>query len=189
MQTQSNVTEDLGYVRGVVRGASTGAFPAAIAYLWAAIGLVGFSLIDFAPDRVPLFWIIAAPLGFLLSAWLGWRHGRRVGQESRREGARHMLHWGALLVAIFLLYPLIATGALRDEAIAQVILLMAALAYFLGGLHLVPALRWAALAMVLGFIVTVTVDRFAWTALGILFAIGLIITARVAGESRGQRPA
>lgn len=189
MQSQGNVTEDLGYVRGVVRGASAGAFPAAIAYLWAAIGLIGFSLIDFAPERVGLFWTVAAPLGFVLSAWLGWRHGRSVGQESRREGIRHMLHWGALLVAIFLLYPLVATGTLRNEAIAQVILLMTALVYFLGGLHLVPALRWPALAMVLGYIVTVTVDRFAWTALGILFAIGLIITARVAGEGRGQRPA
>lgn len=189
MQTQSNVNDDLGYVRDVVRGAGDGAFPPAIAYLWAAIGLVGFSLIDFAPERVALFWSIAAPAGFLLSAWLGWRHGRRVGQESRREGSKHMLHWGALLVAIFLLYPLIASGELRGEAIAQVILLIVALGYFLGGVHLSPALRWAALAMTVGYIVTVTIDAFAWTALGTLFAIGLVITARMAGDSRGQRTA
>lgn len=184
MQQQSDIREDLGYVRDVVRGAGAGAFPATIAYLWAAIGLVGFSLIDFSPQNVSLFWSIAAPVGFVLSAWLGWRHGRRVGQESRREGERHMLHWGALLVTIFLLYPLIAGGALRDEAIAQVILLIVALGYFLGGVHLVPALRWAALAMVVGYIVTVVIDGFAWTALGILFAVGLVITARLAGESR-----
>lgn len=189
MQPQSSIGEDLGYVRDVVRGASSAAFPPAIAYLWAAIGAVGFSLIDFAPELVAGFWSVAAPAGFILSAGLGWRHGRTVGQESRAGGRRHMLHWGALMVAIFLLYPLIAAGQLEGRTIAQVILLIAALAYFLASLHLAPALRWAALAMAIAYVVTLTIDRFAWTALGILFAIGLVITARLSRENRGPRPA
>lgn len=182
MPATTDARHDLGYVRDVVNRSERGAFPSAIAYLWAAIGVVGFSLIDFAPERVGIYWTIAAPVGFLLSAWLGWRQARVVGQESAREGRGHMLHWGALTVAIFLLYPLIAQGALRGEAIAQVILLMVSLGYFLAGIHLVPALRWAALAMAIGYVVTVTIDAFAWTALGVLFAAGLVISARVAGD-------
>lgn len=189
MQPQSSIGKDLGYVRDVVRGAGSAPFPPAIAYLWAVIGAVGFSLIDFAPQRVWLFWSIAAPAGFVISAWLGGRHGRTVGQESRKSGRSHMLHWGALMLAIFLLYPLMANGQLEGKTIAQVILLIAALTHFLGSLHLAPALRWAALAMVLGYIVTFTVDGFAWTALGIMFAIGLVITARLSAGSRGQRTA
>ncbi|MGI8618434.1 MAG: hypothetical protein ACR2L6_05020 [Gemmatimonadaceae bacterium] len=177
----TNVQDDLGYVRDVVRRSERSAFPSGIAYLWAAIGLVGFSLIDFAPERVGLFWAIASPVGFILSAWLGWRQARIAGQESAREGRQHMMHWAGLLVAIFLLIPLMLQGTLRDETIAQVILLMVALAYFLAGIHLSPPLRWAALAMVLGYIVTVTIDGFAWTALGVLFAAGLVASARVAG--------
>lgn len=182
MPATTDTRDDLGYVRDVVNRSERSAFPSAIAYLWAAIGLVGFSLIDFAPERVGLYWMIAAPVGFVLSAWLGWRQARVVGQESAREGRAHMLHWGGLVVAIFLLYPLIAEGALRGESIAQVILLMVALAYFLAGIHLAPALRWAALAMAIGYVVTVTIDGFAWTALGVLFAAGLVISARVAGD-------
>lgn len=189
MQPQGSISEDLGYVRNIVRRAATPAFPPAIAYLWAAIGAVGFSLIDIAPAQVGIFWSIAAPAGFIISMWLGWQHSRRVGQESRRFGTRHMLHWGALLATVFLLYPLIVSGQLRGETIAQVILLIVALGYFLGGIHLVPALRWAALAMLLGYLVTVTIDGFAWTALGILFAAGLVITGRVAGGGGGQRSA
>lgn len=41
----------------------------------------------------------------------------------------------------------------------------------------------------LGYVVTITADGFAWTALGVLFAAGLVISARVAGGGRGQQPA
>ena len=189
MSGTTNVRDDLGYVRDVVNRSERSAFPAGIAYLWAAIGLIGFSLIDFAPENVGLYWIVAAPIGFLLSMWMGARQARTAGQLSAREGRGQMLHWGALMVAIFLLYPLIARGSLQGETIAQVILLLVALAYFLAGVHLMPALKWAALAMALGYIVTVTVDGFAWTALGVLFAVGLVISARVAGGGRGHQTA
>ena len=185
MPANTDVRDDLGYVRDVLRRSERSAFPRAIAYLWAAIGLVGFSLIDFAPERVGLFWTIASPVGFLLSAWLGWRHAREAGQESAREGRRHLLHWGGVLAAIFLLYPLIAQAALQGRAIAQVILLIVALGYFLAGVHLAPALKWAAAAMAVGYVATITLDGFAWTALGVLFALGLIASALAAGTGRG----
>ena len=189
MPATTDMRDDLGYVRDVVHRSERSAFPGGIAYLWAAIGLVGFSLIDFAPERVPLFWTIASPTGFLLSAWLGWQHAREAGQESAREGRNHMLHWGGLVVAIFLLYPLIAQNALQGKAIAQVILLFVALAYFLAGVHLAPPLKWAAAAMAVGYVATLTLDDFAWTALGVLFALGLIASALAAGKGRGSRRA
>lgn len=186
MSGSTNVRDDLGYIRDVVTRSEGSAFPRGIAYLWAAIGFVGFSLIDFAPERVSMFWTITSPLGFILSAWLGWRHARETGQQSRREGQAHMLHWGGLMGAVFLLYPLIERGALQGKVVAQVILLFVALGYFLAGVHLVPALKWAAVAMALGYIATVTLDGFAWTALGVLFAAGLVVSARAAKDGRGS---
>jgi len=188
MASTTNARDDLGYVRDVVNRSERNAFPAGIAYLWAAIGLVGFSLVDFAPERVGMFWSIAAPVGFFLSAWLGSRQAYTAGQLSARDGRGQLLHWGGLMVAIFLLYPLIAQGALEGEAVAQVILLFVALGYFLAGIHLIPALKWAALAMTIGYVITITVDGFAWTTLGVLYAAGLVISARVAGGGRGQQP-
>ena len=96
VRSPRRVEEDLGYVRDVVSRSERDDTPRAIWYLWAAIGGIGFALIDFRPERVGLFWSVAAPLGFLASVWLGWRHGRALGQESRREGRAHMLHWGGM---------------------------------------------------------------------------------------------
>ena len=45
------VGEDLGYVRDVVGRSERDATPRAIWYLWAAIGGIGFALIDFRPER------------------------------------------------------------------------------------------------------------------------------------------
>lgn len=189
MPDTTNVQDDLGYVRDVVRRSEHSAFPSAIAYLWAVIGVIGFALIDLDPERVGIYWIVAGPAGFLISMWLGWRQGRAVGQQSARDSRAHIAHWGALLITIFLLTPLIASGSLRGEAIAQVIILILALVYFLASIHMAPALKWAALAMALGYVVTVTMDRFAWTALGVLFAVGLVVSARVAGGGRGHQQA
>jgi len=50
------------------------------------------------------------------------------------------------------------------------------------------AYLWAALAMTIGYVITITVDGFAWTTLGVLYAAGLVISARVAGGGRGQQP-
>lgn len=184
---REKVQDDLGYVRDVVTRAERGESPRMIWYLWALVGLVGFALIDFAPARVPLYWSIAAPLGFALSAWLGWRHGRDTGQLSWREGRGHLLHWGGMLVAVFLLVPLAEAGGWSGEALAQAILLILALGYFLAGVHLCRPLAWVGLLMAVGYVAVFFVDRYAWTAIGALVALGLVVTARATGEVRGGR--
>lgn len=183
----ARIEQDLGYVREVVSRSERGGTPRAIWYLWAAIGLVGFSLIDLRPEWVPLFWTIAAPAGFFLSVWLGWRHARRIGQDSRREGWAHLLHWGGMTVAIFLLVPLAARGGLSGEALAQAILLVVSLGYFLAGVHLERPLLWVGIALVIGYLGVVYVDGYAWTAVGVLIAIALVATARVSGETPPAR--
>lgn len=181
MDETSRARDDLAYVRGVVSRSETYGAPRGIWYLWAAIAAVGFSLVDLAPGRVAVFWTVAAPAGFLASLWLGWRHGRRSGQLSVREGKEHALHWGATLVAVSLLVPLGATGALPGEALGQAILLVIALGYFLAGVHLYRPLLWIGLLMAAGYGLLFLLDRWAWTGIGLLVGLGLVVTAR-AGE-------
>lgn len=184
---QARLQEDLGYVRDVVRRSEAVTPPRAIWYLWAAIGAVGFALMDFAPAVIAPYWSIAAPAGFVLSAWLGWRHGRATGQESLREGRSHLLHWGGLLVTVFLLVPLAARGALQGETLGQVILLVIALGYFLAGVHRYRPLLWVGLLMAAGYGATFLVDRYVWTGVGLLVAVGLIVTARATGSDGAWR--
>jgi hypothetical protein len=184
MTHTQKVGEDLGYVRQVVRGAETGATPAGIYYLWAAIGLAGFALADFAPQHMAPYWAIAGPLGFVVSCWLGWRHGRVTGQESRAEGARYMLHWGGMGVAIALVLALTVSGSLSDEGVGQAIVLIVALSYWLAGVHLVPILKWVGLLAAIGYLAITLLEDFAyvWTAAGVLLAIGLVVAARSSGS-------
>lgn len=179
------VHEDLGYVRDVVARSERDDTPRAIWYLWAVIGGIGFALIDFRPQSVGLFWLLAAPLGFIASMWLGWRHGRTLGQESRREGHAHMLHWGGMGGAIALLVFYAARGHLDGPEIAQAILLVVALGYFLAGVHMARPLLWVGLALAASFLAVEFVDGYVWTAVGAVTALALVITAHVQGRSGG----
>ena len=179
MESTRRIEEDLEYVREVVdRGEGFGA-PRSIWYLWATIVLAGLTLTDFAPERVPIFWSIAGPGGFLASMWLGWRSARAAGVESRRDANAHMLHWGGMLMAIFLLVPLAATGPLSGEAMGQVALVIVALGYFLAGVHIARPFAWIAPLVAVGYALTFVLDAWAWTITGALVAVGLVVTAHV----------
>jgi hypothetical protein len=181
-----DVGDDLGYVREVVARADAGGTPRSIWYLWALIGSAGFALIDFAPDRVAIYWWIAAPLGFLASAWLGWRHARKAGQMSRREGRSYVLHWGGTMLAVFLVVPLAVIGGMTEPTMPRVMLLILALSYFLAGVHLDRSLLWIGIVMLAGYGALFFLDRYAWTLIGALLGLSLIVTARVTRDGAAR---
>lgn len=179
---------DLGYVRGVVRKAGVAQSPAAINILWAVIVLVGFALNDFAQTRAGLYWLIAAPFGFLLSLYLGWRSARQQGQIDKQEGVRHTLHWGGMMVAIFLAVPLGATGALTPKGMGQAILLIVGLAYFLAGVHLERPMLWIGISIAAGYLATFVITKYTWTIVGAFFAAALIASALLGGRKSATAP-
>jgi hypothetical protein len=179
---------DLGYVREVVERAERRAMPPAILYLWAAISIVGFAIVDFAPERAGLYWLVAGVTGFVLSSWLGSRHARVTGQESREEGRRHMLHWAGMGAAIFLLSIGAQGWGSTPQASSHAILLIVALTYWLAGVHLVPALKWMGVTAAGTYIALAFIEGFAypWTAAGIVFAAGLVVAGRATGAAGGD---
>jgi hypothetical protein len=86
MDPLAHVERDLRFVRGALETSHRQRSPGAIYFLWAAGVLVGFSLVDFLPSAIPLYWSVAGPAGFLASAYLGWRHGMTTGQQSAAGG-------------------------------------------------------------------------------------------------------
>lgn len=182
------VREDLDYVRGVVARSEGDPGPRAIWFLWGAISAVGFALIDLRPRWVPEFWTAAAPLGFVVSAWLGWRHGRSIGQESRREGVAWMGHWGATLVACFLVVPLAGTGVLEGPGIAMAILLVTALSYTLAGIHLARPLLGIGALIAAGYLAVVFLEGPMWIVVGVVVGIALVATGIVADRPRRPGP-
>jgi len=180
---------DLHFVRAAVDRADYGPAPSAIYFLWAALCLCGFALIDVAPEWVGTYWSIAGPAGFVVSAVLGWHYGRRDGGSSRATGVRHLLHWGAMLGAIFLAGLLPMTGTLAWEDLNRTILLILALGYFLAGVHLDHAMLWVGLVMAGGYVAVLLVSAYAWTFVGVALAVALTIAGLRGGYPHEPAPA
>ena len=175
-QELHKATDDLGYVRNLVEQSDSPHSPATLYFLWAAIILAGFPLQDFAPQIVPLFWTIAGPAGFLISAAIGWRHSLKIGQMQRRTGLSYSYHFGAVLAAIFLAVPLISDGSITASSFGKFVVLILTLGYFLAGLHLERALGWVSLAMLIGYAVLLFVPTYSWTITGLLVAVAMTVT-------------
>ena len=187
MTKLDELKDDLSYVRGAVQRADHKRGPAAIYLLWAAITVVGFSLVDFFPEAVAIYWAAAGPLGGLVSFWLGWRDARRRGHGDVNVGVRHALHWIGMLVAIGMTVLLALTGRLEWDAVSPAILIIVALGWYLAGVHLDRPLLWLGLLMGLGYVVILFVQVYTWTLLGVLIAVGLIVAALVARRDRGSK--
>jgi len=180
MAEMKQVKSDVSYVREILQVSERDQGPVAIYYLWAALVLVGFPLVDFAPGYVVgLYWAIAAPLGFVISAFLGWRDSQRRGQVRRDVGIRYGLHWLGMMVAIFSAAALGATGAIAQQEVGRVILLIITLAYFLSGVHLDRPMLWVGLLMMAGYLALFFIPAYVWTILGILVAVALTITGLI----------
>ncbi|MBT9160565.1 MAG: hypothetical protein AAGB97_05905 [Dehalococcoidia bacterium] len=188
MADMEQVKSDLGYLREVVRTSEQDPSLSVIYFLWAALCLVGFSLVDFAPRHVGLYWSIAAPLGFLTSCFLGWRHSRRQGQMHRDLGIRYGLHMFGMMVVIFLAAILGVIGAVCWQELSKLILLIIGLSYFLAGLHLERPLLWIGILMMVGYLALFVIPAYGWTFIGALVAVALVSTGLIGRRKSGTSP-
>jgi len=182
MSQLEQVEGDLRFVRDALASSDRPKSPAALYFLWAAAVLVGFVLVDFRQALVGPYWAVAGPVGFIVSAYIGWRHARRTGQVSAADGRRHLLHWGGMLLAIALAMLMPSRGVLPWEALNSVILLILALGYFTAGVHGERPFIWVGALMGVGYVVVTLVSAYAWTMVGV--ALGLALT--VAGIRGGR---
>ena len=175
MSITNDLKDDIAYVRAAAERAGGATIPS-IYLLWAVISLCGFALADFAPDPrwIGLFWLVAGPGGFLISAWLGYRASRNSGQGGRRVGVRWGLHWLAFMAAGALVAALVAAGHLPWEAFGSLVVLLLALSHFYAGLYLDR--RMLAIGGVLAacYLVTLFIPGYQWTLAGGLMAGALV---------------
>ena len=185
MTATGNLREDMAYVRAATERADAATIPS-IYVLWAVIALCGFALADFVADSrwVGLFWMVAGPAGFGISAWLGYLAGRHAEQGSRRIGARWALHWLAFLATVALGAALVATGHLQWAGFGSLVVLLLALSYIYAGSYLDR--RMLAIGVVVGasYVITLFVPGYQWTLAGALVAGALVWQAILGARAR-----
>ena len=185
--TNSKIESDIEYVKELVSKSEDAASPSSIYVLWAILIAIGFSMVDFAPRWVGFFWMIAGPAGGLFSGYLGCKAGANNGQMDRENGIKHALHWSGMLVFIFLAVLLGIMGIVQGVLISQIILLIVALGWWTAGVHFDRNFLWLGGLMALGFLGTVFLDKYAWTAMGILLGVALIIIAMRKGRENASQ--
>jgi hypothetical protein len=136
MSDEKQLRDDLHYVRAVVDRAERVDNPASTYFVWAAITFVGYAIIDFEPEATGRYWMVAGPLGGVLTGALGALNARRAGQVSHRGLRAEALHWIGLYAAILLLVPLEAAQRIAAMDLPRLILLLVALTYWTAGVHL-----------------------------------------------------
>lgn len=191
MTDDKQAQHDLDYVRSVLQRAEDDAGnPATIYFAWAAITFFGFAIIDVAPEKTGPYWMIAGPLGGVLSAVLGYRAGRAAGQQSRREGRIQAMHWCGVMVAIFLIVPLAMTHVIASGDFPRLVLIVIALSYYTAGVHTDRRLIPVSVAIAACYLLSVFVRDlpYLWTVTAAILATSLTIAGLVAA-ARARRAA
>ena len=185
MTGTERLKEDIAYVRAVAEQSETVHVPAYY-LLWAAICLCGFALVDFADSGrwIAAYWIVAGPAGFGLSSWLGRRASRRVGQVDRRKSMRWRLHWLAFMATGVLGLGLVAAEQLTWAGFSSLWPLLMGLSYFQAGVHLERRLLPIGLMLGVGYLVTLFVPGYGFTAAGMLVAAALTAQAFLGAPAR-----
>ncbi|MGK0375040.1 MAG: hypothetical protein ACJA2E_001516 [Arenicella sp.] len=123
----TNDNENLIYVKQILQAAEGPNNYPSIYFLWGCIVFVGYVIAEYRIDLTATYWLISAPVGMLVSAWLGRRQGNSEGQQDSRVGRQYMQHFGLMVVFIF---------AAMFSGEYQSILLIIGLGYCLAGLYL-----------------------------------------------------
>lgn len=168
---------DLAFVAAAIRRREVDVTPLPIALFWAIYTVVGFTLVDFLPRYCGLWFGPAGIFGAIFSAWVGHRYAKSGGVISNTDGTRQMLHWGSILLGIFAAIGIVRGSNLPMLVASQITVLTVGLIYFLAGVHFDRRYLPLGLILVIGSVVTGFVDKYAWTGLGVLVAVGLVLLA------------
>ena len=170
--------DDIAYVRTATDRSDHVPFRS-IYVLWAVIVLCGFPIPDFVDDKswAGRYWLVAAPIGFLLSMWLGSRASTRIGQADIERGMRWAKHWLAYMVAALLGGLLVTGGKLTGSGVGAFSVLLLALAYFYAGLHLDRRLVPVGIVIGICFPAILFLPGYGSTASGVVIAGALTTVA------------
>jgi hypothetical protein len=116
------------------------------------------------------------PMGGLVSGLLGWKHSKKIGQIEYKDVQKNLVHWGTMLISIFMVSSLVKMNMITGRGFGAVTLLLVSLTYILAGNYLDRALLWLGIVMMAGFYPLVNNLNYTWSVIGIAVSLGLNIT-------------
>jgi uncharacterized membrane protein len=178
MTNPQQLQQDLQFIRtAVVRRERTNRGPVAINYIWAIYVLVGYALLDHNIAAAGWFFMVGGIVGGILSSIAGRLDAHKQGEQDWEMGRRALLHFGGgIVVALIGTTALAAViPELRSTRGSQVLVVMIGVIYFLAGVHFDGYFLWLGPVLVAGGVAVGFIHHDAWTLLGAVIAVGLII--------------
>ena len=164
----TNDNANLNYVKQILQAAEGPNNYPSIYFLWGCIIFAGYALAEYRIEQVTTYWLLAAPLGMLVSAWLGHLQDKSKGQHDSRGGNQYMMHFGLMMIFIF-------TAMLSGEY--KSILLLIGLGYGLAGIYLDRLMLSIGALSLMTFIALKLGLIHSNLFLGSIFAAGFFVTA------------
>jgi hypothetical protein len=147
-----------------------------IALLLLAIG--GMAVTDYSARSGLSYWLVVIPLFAAVSIFSGWRRASADGKNVGAVLLSQLLHWGALVLAVYLIYLLERTGRLNREDAGLVALLSLSLTTVLAGIHFDRRLAVLGVLLAIGTACAALVEEFFWILLIPTVLAGVVIVWR-----------
>ncbi|MGD0461111.1 MAG: hypothetical protein ABSB74_01355 [Tepidisphaeraceae bacterium] len=174
MSDTHQLQQDLHYVREVVTRAERWPRGRVGYWIWALYVLIGYPLIDLAPRYARPFFIYAGVVCLAASLFVQYRHKKSAGVRTSRNRAGLFWLGGSLLIVLCAIAICVAIPGVRGQAPGQIVVMMVGIFYFLGGVHYDRNFLWLGPVLCVGGVLVGFVPHYGWTALGIVFALGLM---------------
>ena len=136
------------------------------------LAVVGIAYTSVSPDSSVAYWKVLAPVFAIVCIVSQWSRVAAGGGAKTRLIIVQLVHWGAFLFTILLVFLPGVQVTLSSVVSAQIILYLLALSTFLAGLHNVS---WQLMAV--GVLMALSVPAIAYLERSVL--IGVVIVAAV----------
>jgi len=133
--------------------------------LLAVLSVGGVAVADFSAKDGLDYWLVMVPVFAGASIFAAWRRSRSEGQSIPHIVRRHVVHWSALPLAMYLIYVLEQTGRLNREVAGLVALLTLAVTTFLAGVHFDWRLGVLGIVLGIGAACAALIEEFFWVFL------------------------
>jgi hypothetical protein len=144
------------------------------------LALGGMAVADFSARSGLSYWLVVIPLFGAVSVYSGWRRARAGGEKVRAVLLSQLLHWAALVLAVYLIYLLERTGRLSREDAGLVALLALSLTTVLAGIHFDWRLAVLGILLAVGTASAALVEEFFWILLipALVAGVGVVVWQR-----------
>jgi hypothetical protein len=179
MTNSNQLQQDLHYVRQVVDRADHSPLRgrALIYWLWALYVLIGCSLNDFAPHATHLFWSVGWITCLLATIFIS-RHFKKAAGIRNANDRSQLFWWGGSILIVLCIIGISVLihqpGPVSGAVTGQISIVLVGIFYFLGGVHYDRNFLWLGPLLCACGLFVGLVPHYGWTALGIIFALGLV---------------